>query len=545
MNKTNKSKLLAFAVVAMFAIAIVPICADDSEAGPYGGISDNIGDNIDQKYEIPISVGQNFTYNFRTNLDATDNTYGTVTYTATSLTGFTFDATEKKLTGAFPESAADSEQSITITATWKDPEKKVTQTATQTLVFQVDADLNITKENFSTYVLLENDGTATAVGTKVSEFSYTGSGDIKLTQTGTAPFTAHHDSTNKKVTLSTAAGLAKGQYDVTYTLTNNTTGDADSITVTYGVFDEIAITNETLKYYTYEGAEVTGFPFEFVNSYDTDDNDDTVVGTETIAFTPKTDANHGVLTQNADVSKVDVDVKTAFDAAGKVAGTLTGDANSQTYRATMTVTGTISNNGSTEASTVNTATATMELIVYKSLQFLSAPAISNIATTSTAVGSNSMNLFAYIAGAKSVQFIWGDGTTSDISTSDVANTYAANHTYAQKGVYMITIKATNDMGTTTSKVMYSTDGTETPADPSTPETPAEEKKSFIDEHGWMFILFGVLTAGMIVAFFVLGYQHPAVIIAAVVFAILTVLCYLYVDFGGIIDAVKGLFDGKA
>ena len=51
----------------------------------------------------------------------------------------------------------------------------------------------------------------------------------------------------------------------------------------------------------------------------------------------------------------------------------------------------------------------------------------------------------------------------------------------------------------------------------------------------MFAILAILCA---VAFFYFGIQSPYVIIVMIVFAALAVLCFVYNDIGGLIDAVK-------
>ena len=80
-----------------------------------------------------------------------------------------------------------------------------------------------------------------------------------------------------------------------------------------------------------------------------------------------------------------------------------------------------------------------------------------------------------------------------------------------------------------------------PADDTTDDTDkttTEKEKSFIDKHGVQFIVFGILCILALVAFFYFGYQSPYVIIAAIILAALAVLCFVYHDISGIIDAFR-------
>ncbi len=560
MNKMSKNKLLAFAVVAMFAIAVIPVMADDSEAGPYGGVSiDGDSTKVNQKFTVNMSTGQEFTYaNIATTLDG----YGNTTFSwdnvsgnavdATGANGIKWDLATKTLSGKFTTAGTHVGK---LTANWTSPDNTgVTQTATQQITFIVtDAVELIQTITAHAQVGATTDKTVVAI-------TYTGGSDLVPTvkygsadgsTTNNTPFTISHDSDNKEITVKPTATLDdsdEGQYKAYVTLTNSKTNDADTVEIILNVYKGVSFGNTVTHFYTYEGGQLADL--EFTISYETDGKDETSVTSKPITIDGQPISSTGVLTSVADAPNK-VHVNTAFTNAGDITGT---DQNFKDFVATMNVTGSIPDSEGGDGPTTSTAELDMIVTIYKSFQFTSEPKVENVKITNAAVGSNSMNLSAYIAGAKSVEFNWGDGTTSKLTTSDVANTYAANHTYAQKGVYMITISATNDMGTTTSKVMYNADTTpaegttnpdQTNPGDGTSETPAEEDKGLIAEHGWMFILFAVLTAGCVVAFFILGYQHPLVLVLAIVFAVLTVLCYLYVDFGGIIDAAKGLFDGKA
>ena len=86
-------------------------------------------------------------------------------------------------------------------------------------------------------------------------------------------------------------------------------------------------------------------------------------------------------------------------------------------------------------------------------------------------------------------------------------------------------------------------GTDDPEQPA--EGDGEGEQSFFDEHGYLFIVFIVLAAVCVFAYVgPFHIQHPLVIIAAVICAILAVLTFVYVDFGGIADAIGDLFNSE-
>ena len=66
-------------------------------------------------------------------------------------------------------------------------------------------------------------------------------------------------------------------------------------------------------------------------------------------------------------------------------------------------------------------------------------------------------------------------------------------------------------------------------------------EDFFAEHGWLFIVFAILTILGLIAIFYFGFQTPQVYIAVAIVAVLTILLFVYKDFGGIWDAITGLF----
>ena len=232
-----------------------------------------------------------------------------------------------------------------------------------------------------------------------------------------------------------------------------------------------------------------------------------------------------------------------------LSGDLTDGQNSKDYTASVTVNGSIPSSTGGTGPTNSTASVDFIVTVYKSFQFTSAPAVSDITVTNVGTNSNTVLLSSYISGANSVVFEWGDGyQTTPMTNAEVSANYTSSHTYAAPGTYLVTIYATNDQGTTTSKVMYSVGedagtGTDEPEQPA--EGDGEGEQSFFDEHGYLFIVFIALAAVCVFAYVgPFHIQHPLVIIAAVICAILAVLTFVYVDFGGIADAIGDLFNSE-
>ncbi len=549
-SKAAKSKLLAFGVVAMFVLCAVSCVADADATGPYGGVtSDSAGK--DQKCTVDLATDQKFTYSgITTNLSTAG--YGDVTITwgnpsslGADQTGakdkLTFadddtSAKTKKLTGSFD--TAGTYVGV-LTATWEHDDgagSKINQTATQTITFNVTDNIEITKTTTAGYALKDK----TASGDTILTIPYKGYGATMATayQTGDglsaesdSPFTisqvATTDDKSGNILVKTSKiPVTAGVWSVKITLSNATTGSTDNVTITLSVYNQIAITNKTVHYYTYEGSTANSDGFEF--KVDNGTAKDGMTIDDELSFDPADD----VLTEGSDKRHVEIETSTNFNGTP---GDIIGDGTSADYKATLKVTQTVT---SGESSATVSDEATFTLTVYRSLAFMTTPAVSGYNVTPTAAGSNSITLSSYISGAKSVKFDWNDGSTTESIVTGTAANYSVNHTYAKAGVYLITISATNDMGTTTSKVMYSVGQDST----VTPDTTTDDKKDtgFFDDHGYLFIVFLILAGLLVFAAFYLGYQIPPVLIAIPVCVVLAVLLFFYKDFGGIIDAIKGL-----
>lgn len=550
--KATKSRFFAVFAVMMLMLCSVAVIAD-ADASPYGGVIEDTGSSKSaQIYTVDMSVGQTFTYSgITTNLDGTQ--YGSIDYTwdgTAKAGGITFDVSKMELKGSF---ATAGEYQGTLTAVWTAPfadDKGYTptQTATQTINFNVAEKIGI-KADVTAYALVGWGTDSTIV-----EVTYTGSGTISASYTydkdntatatsNTTHFTATHDAKDKKITIKPSATLTDadqtfattkaGPEYINVTLKNGESGDTAVMKVVLYIYDEIAISAPTTKYYTYEGdTQYTTSGFLFSVNYDDDNDATTVVSSNSMVLDPTTQT---VLSKDANNYK-----KVNINTTSSQSGSLTGDAQSKTYTATLTVNGTAGANEDGGPATTSTATATFELIVYRSLEFTSAPKVENVKATAASTGSNNlMTLSANVAGAKYVTINWGDGQTSQKTNVAGTSIYNGTHKYTSSGMYMITITAENDVGTTTSKVMYGVNTSSELTPDTTTDDTKDKAKGFFEEHGYLFLVFILILVGLLVAYFYFGIQHPFVLLLAIVCAVLAVALYVYGDFGGIIDALKG------
>lgn len=542
-NKSKGQKLLAMAIVAMFAMCAFAVCVpSDSDAGVYGGVSDNTGTKTNQIYAVSMSVGQTFTYdNINTNLDAVD---GTVEITgapavdgntATGNPNLGNGTSGKKFTINF---TTEGTYTYIITATWThNTDKTLTQTATQTFNFTVSKKIEL-PTSYTGYgiegvaqnnIEIPYKGPATGMEIKYSAFA----GDGETLVDGSKLFTASISNNKLIVTPATSVKDTDAKYGVTITVRNPNSTDSDSVNIKYQVFDTVTISAPAADY-TYEGDKNAPATITFTTNWDS------VTGAQNVSYALTTSMDNGakknVLVAKDSTGKV-VTVEGVSDAT--IETVVKEDAKKAVFTATLTTTGTVTPASGTDGSqdvSKKSSTASTTLTVYKALAFASAPTIGDSAVTTVTAAGNNISLSSYITGAYKVVYDWGDG--SQTSAMDcggkTATTYSAYHAYARAGTYTVTIYATNDQGTTTAQVFHSTNGVEIP------ETPAEpEEKSFFEEHGIQFLIFAILVIILAIAFFYFGIQSPFVVILMIVFAALSVLCFVYNDIGGIIDAVKG------
>lgn len=550
--KTIKGqKALAMAVVAMFALCAFTVCiGSESDAGVYGGVTETTGDDkTKQTFDVNISVGQTFTYdNIKTNLDDAD---GTISMTGSPTTAdganYTFNYDSSTKLGSFVASFTKAGTYVyTITANWDSGDNfgNVKQTATQTFNFDVDAEIVIPTE-FRGYGIKGETQNVMNIkyagpdkNVDITYAVYTVDG-VEDSLSGVGHFDAEI-SGDKLVVTPKDVGSTEGTYGLTITLTNSNSKDTASVNVIYQIFDDITITTPE-SMYTYEGDTSAPTSINFTTNWDSG-----LASNQHISYQMEVTGKEGTTVDVITVNETDKRNATISGISGKTVGSIVStDATKAVYTIKFTATGTVDEvaGDSTQAGSSTESESTTTLTVYKALIFASAPTIGGSTITPITATSTSINLSSYISGAYKVVFDWGDGTqTSSMDNmGKTATTYGAYHTYAKAGNYTITVYATNDQGTTTAQVFHSTDGMNVPADDTTDDTDkttAEKEKSFIDKHGVQFIVFGILCILALVAFFYFGYQSPYVIIAAIILAALAVLCFVYHDISGIIDAFR-------
>lgn len=557
MNATKTAVNRAFAIFTVMALVLCSFAAvfatEGSEAASYSSLQASGEGTPNQVYTLDISTGQQFVYdNITTSLDNAEGTLNIVwsgdAADETGQDGIAWDSEERQLSGTFTSGAGTTRAGI-LTATWtldpSDNGNTITQIATQKINFNITQGLSVTP-TITAHAL--NGWTA---DTQVLTINYTGTGDIDLLVNG-ADGTTGVSGTPFKVTMASNiitvstnealddADVTAGSYTLTMTLTNSATQDTAQVIATIYVYDEIAIQNTQTHFYTFEGDSASWLArgINVQVSYDNDSNDNTTAQDSVITFTPSTDT---ILSQDSD----NADHIIITGVTGATMGSLVDeDQTSKTYQATVSVTGTITDNEGNEGDGTSTASMDFYVHVYKSFQFTTTPSIASIDATPVGTNSSTILLSTYISGADSVVIEWGDGyRTTPMSNSEVSANFTSTHTYSAPGTYLATVYATNDQGTTTSKVMYSVGEDQAGAGTDEPEQPADGdgEQSFFDEHGWLFIVFAALAVFCVIGFFFIMPQNPVWIVGLIVCAILAVLLFVYVDFAGIGDAIGDLF----
>lgn len=552
-NANSKKVFALAAAIAMMLCCIVPMIGatqDDAAYSYYGDVTS--GQN--QVYSVDIGTGYLFVYdNILTNLsgDATNvsitGAAASTGNTATTMSGYPdfgngTQTNSKKLQLAF---ATPGTYSYTLSAQWSKTENgnTMTQNATQTLNFTVAQGINLgadktgyaivsTTESGTTLVSQSYSAPALAAGATDSvAFPVIGSTaavtkTINSTTTSQTSdlFTVTDTSSQNAGTIAVSLARAMtsadvGSYQITVTKEYAATSDSDSITFTIDIFNDIAITmvDSRTSYSVYEGESDTYVSngIRWTTNYATDSEPLTVQDSSTISN--GSNPIGGTVTgsgTSADPYKVSISTATSF---------LTGTTYWNTYTKTITVSGHVDDaNGDAMTST---ATKDVSVTLYKALAFLSAPQVSNITTKATSNVGTSMTLSAYINGAKSVVFDWGDGLKTSSMTSDaVGTTYSAAHNYAKSGLYLITITAENDAGTSHTQYLYNAYADEetpatTPSD-TDPETPEEETKDKELKDFTLQIVMVVIGALALLIAFRFGYNYAIVVYIAAGVAIL-------------------------
>ena len=521
----KRNKAMALALVAMLALCSLSVFMSDLDAA----------NNNNETYTINMRVGDTFSYAPQVNLSSTDGaTVAIAVDTSASTAGM--DACFSNGTFTFtPEDT--SSKVVKFKASWT--KGSLTQYAYQTINFHVYSDIEVVgglSQSASTMVKATAGKVLFTPSISGGIAPYTVTADIP---SAIASFIGW-DSANGCLKISNtipASASAASPYAIKITAkdtgipagSDGKSNALDACSKTIGlsliISEGYAIISQDY-FETFSGDLGDGETRD--NSFSVTTNASSIgdVSGETISVSAMNSANQTVpgFASYAD-GKVTIDPSKAG-----FSGTESGTDAVRNFTLTITAQGTSAAHGALSA------THNVNVRVYADLKFISEPTISGSVASPTANNTMDMLMTATFENATHIRYVWGDGTETNVATSGTdATKYSARHVYDSEGVYFITVYAQNDKGTTKLITMYNASTGESDIVDGEPE------QGFFEEHGWQFILFGILAAFLLILFFVVGFQHPMVIIGAVVMVMLCGLTFMYHDLGGVLDAIRGLW----
>ena len=517
-EKTQKA--MAFALVAMLALCSASIFVFDADAA----------NNNNETYTISLRVGDTFSYTPQVNLSSTDGASVTIGIDESSSEGMS-DCWKD---GTFTFAPSDTEQkTVKFKASWEKGSLK--QYAYQTIVFNTFTDISVSGGESPAESVMAD----AAVG-KVLYAPAVFGGISPYTYSATIPDAIKScigwdsSSNSLKVTASIPESLASATpYEVVIAITdtgfdageksNALEASTATVRLSLTIAEGYVIVAQTY-FETFAGDLDDGEVR--TDSFDVSTNASVVGGFTSESFAVSaTDASGNAVDGFATYSdgKVAIDVSKAG-----FTGTESGSNAIKDFTVKITATG-------THTDGVKTADATVKVRVFADLKFISEPTISGSVASPTANSTMDVLMTATFANATSIRYVWGDGTETTVVPSGTdSSKYSARHVYQDSGVYFITVYASNDRGTAKLVTMYNASTGASQVVDDAPE------KGFFEEHGWQFVVFGIIAVLLLAMFFVAGVQSPWVIIGAIIMAMLCILTFVYHDLGGIADALKGI-----
>lgn len=519
----KRNKMMAYALVMMLALCSASVIMSDLDAAS----------NNNETYTINMRVGDTFVYAPQVNLSSSDGATVAIEVDKTASSSG-MDACYKNRTFTFTPDDEGSKV-VKFKATWV--KGTLTQTAYQTINFHVYSEIQISgglSQSASTMVEATAGKVLYTPSISGGIAPYTVTADIPsaissyigwdsakgcLKVIKTIPESASASSPYKiKITVKDTAISAGGDG-------KNNALDSSMKTISLSLIISEGYTIISPDYFeTFAGNLGDGEKRN--NSFYVSTNGSSIgVTGETITVSATNSANQTVSGfASYSNGKITIDPSKAG-----FSGSETGSDAVKNFTVKIRAEGTLS---SQKAS----ATHSIDVRVYADLKFISEPVISGSIASPTANSTMDMLMTATFENATHIKYVWGDGTETNVTTSGTdASKYSARHVYDSEGIYFITVYAQNDKGTAKLITMYNATNGESEIVDGEPE------KGFIEKHGWQFILFGILAGVLLILFFMVGIQHPVVIIGAIVMITLCALTFVYHDLGGVVDAIKELW----
>ena len=538
-------KILAMAVVAMFAFCAFSVCLADNEsdAAPYAGT-----------YQMNVVEGGRFSYTPTFNTSS-----GTITITQSgdaelSPAGTTTPAAEPNINYTRVFGAADTDPNSTngktltaiLTAIWIPDgvsDEDLKQTATQTITFNIYEKVSLPSADDINKTLTGQFPASDIVSIPV-----------------TAPINSTVTATSDNPNMIQATNVVEGNGDTTAITISKGTGfqapdDTTTVKVTVSVQDNVNDTNRIeveYQFVIYPNLEISCMP-TVINTYVGKDSQASelqfaVDGLGATSVAPVWSGNLEIVS-GANTSTIPAGVDKGMNASsGKYTVDLTKVKNdlfqtgSDKVQFSVKPTVTFTRQGFDNEETIEGGLTYLN--IYKRFEFTKDPTVSDVISYTTAGNPLDILMSADFEGTTKISYNWGDGKSTTVNTNpDSGSKYSARHVYASEGTYVITVTAYNSVGSTTVYTLYDAKTSSFgEIDEETGKTDGTDssEEGFFDKHGYQFVVFAAIAILAFVAFFFFGYQNPLVLVIAIITALLAVLCFVYNDIGGLIDEIKAI-----
>lgn len=490
MNSKTKEAIAIMTVLVMLSCTLMTALPSDAEA--------------DGQFTVEMRTGDIFSYTPRTNLSST--------ITATALDGMTF--ANGTMTASFDEVDISGALNTLITARWTSDGGDLTQTATQHITFRVHP--HVTVDGVSSKEITRGVVGGAVAGTTIYH------PDVSKATYGTVTEVSCSIMENDLIGWDEAKNIVYLKKDVpadvqysemtaTITAVNKATDAGstlmdESATVTLNI-----VIGSGLMIVSDDAIETRASETDATkNTYTVETNADMATGLTVTGYEFDTSGLPEGLVKSIDGAKIVFDPSVVEFPSGA-----TGDDAVKEFTFTVTVKGQFNGKAVDDTKEVT-------LKVFADMVYTTVPSISDVTVMPDKSDYRKITLSAHVTDAEKIFVDWRDGTTS---TSNVANSasdeYTAPHAYSKDGKYTIVLEAQNEAGSKCCYIRYDTSNGQ--FDVVEDEKPSEEH---FDTYGWLFLLFAILALIFVLVYAML-YPAPIVLILACLFAVLSVVTYLY------------------
>ncbi len=135
-----------------------------------------------------------------------------------------------------------------------------------------------------------------------------------------------------------------------------------------------------------------------------------------------------------------------------------------------------------------------------------APSEPSVSGLSLSTDGRNVRITSSVTDAQKLTYNWGDGTRTIVDVGSVLN--GAQHTYSDGGTHSVVVTAEGPYSSGYAVAVF--------------DTPDDAPKGFIEEHGWIFVLFAVLAMLAAIAFYFT--RDARMLFALAAFAVLAIVC---------------------